>query len=215
VTQKVSQALTRLQAILPLKARQEHCAPPIKRLHQKILQTFVDEGRLLHKEEMLSYVACADDAIAVLMKNDLLIASKAGIPNGAYPFTLEKREHQVQVNAHNLYALCALDALAISPMFNRPTCIRSRCGVTGDDLLIRQSGQHIERVSGVSEWYFAIDWSAVDSHSCCASSLCLRMIFLRDNAVAQEWVLGGEAREVFNVVESIEFASRFFVPLMA
>ena len=40
---------------------------------------------------------------------------------GAYPLTMEKREYAVQVNNHTVYAMCALDALAVSTMFKLDT----------------------------------------------------------------------------------------------
>jgi alkylmercury lyase len=169
---------------------------------------------MLYEDEMLRYVNSPTEAIAVLLQQDMLIASQSsGKPIGAYPFTMEVREHQVQVNGHHLYALCALDALAISPMFNLPTCIRSCCGVTGDRITVQQLGQTVKNVDEVSDVHVAIDWNASNVSACCAHGLCCSMIFLRDKITAQEWLVSDGDREVFSLVEAIDFSSRFFVPL--
>jgi hypothetical protein len=44
----------------------------------------------------------------------------------------------------------------------------------------------------------------------------MEMIFLRDKSIAEQWTADDpENRESFNLSESIEFASCFFMPLLA
>jgi hypothetical protein len=63
---------------------------------------------------------------------------------------------------------------------------------------------------------FGIDWGTVESDSCCADSLCMEMLFLKDNKIAQQWLKNNpKGREVFTLKQAVEFASRFFVPLMS
>ncbi len=52
MTVKVEKALGRLVRILPLKEKQESCGAEIKDLHQRILRSFVENGRILTKDEM-------------------------------------------------------------------------------------------------------------------------------------------------------------------
>ena len=142
--------------------------------------------------------------------------SEDGQPVGAYPFTMEERVHTIQVNGYQVHAMCALDALAESPMFDRNTEINSRCQVTGEPIYIRQSGQTIENMAEAGGVYFGIAWGAADGSSCCADSLCMEMIFLRDDDIAQAWLADDlENREVFTLQDSVTFAERFFVPLVA
>jgi mercuric reductase len=213
---KLYKALDRLKAILPLKERQEECSEAIRTLHQQILHSFVNNGRILTKEEMAAYVSDLDEAMVVLKANDMVVFSQHGTPVGAYPFTMEEREHKVQVNGHQVYAMCALDALAVSPMFGINTQITSRCRVTGDPVHLRQSGKTIENLNEAGDVHFGIIWGAADSGSSCAVSLCTEMIFLRDSKISHQWYLDdAENREVFSLKEALEFASRFFVPLMS
>jgi len=135
---KLEKALNRLNSILPLKERQDDCSKQVKELHQQVLRSFVDKGRILTREEMGQYVSNLEDAVNVLKEKDMVIFSEDGNPVGAYPFTMQAREHAIRVNGHRVYAMCALDALSVSPMFEMETKINSQCRVTGDPISIRQ-----------------------------------------------------------------------------
>ena len=213
---KLEKALNRLQGILPLKARQEACSKPVKQLHQDILRSFVSRGRILTREEMAQQVGDLEAAVDVLQRNDMVVFSGDGEPVGAYPFTMEEREHRVLVNGHQVYAMCALDALSVSPMFGMDTEITSRCRVTGDPVSIRQSGLTIENPEDAADIHFGIIWGAENTDSCCADSLCMEMMFLRDGKTARQWLAEDPAnREIFTLREAMEFGARFFVPLMS
>ena len=213
---KLEKALIRLNNILPLKQRQNECGEQIKELHQQVLRSFVDSGRMLTRQEMGQYVSNLDDAIKVLKERDMVVFSEDGNPVGAYPFTTEAREHTVWVNGHQVYAMCALDALAVSPMFGVETQIASRCRITGEPANIRQSGKTILNRDEASEIHFGIIWGAANTDACCADSLCMEMIFLRDSKIAQRWLAQDpDNREVFTLQEAVEFGARFFVPLIS
>lgn len=212
---KLEKALDRLTRILPLKERQAACSKPIRELHQEVLRSFVGKGRILTREEMAQHVGDLEDAVMVLKRNDMVTFSAAGDPVGAYPFTMEVREHEVLVNGHQVHAICALDSLAVSPMFGTKTRIDSRCRVTARPIHIQQSGREIENPDEAGDIHLGIAWAAADIRSCCADSLCMEMIFLRDGSVARQWLADEPAnREVFTLPEAVEFASRFFVPLL-
>jgi len=63
MTPKLEKALNRLKHILPLKERQDDCGKQIKELHQEIIRSFVDKGRILSREEMEHHVSNLEDAI--------------------------------------------------------------------------------------------------------------------------------------------------------
>jgi len=216
MTAKLEKALNRLKSILPLKEKQDACSKQIKELHQQVLHSFVDKGRILTREEMKQYVSNLEDAINVLKEADMVVFSDDGNPVGAYPFTMEAREHVVQVNGHQVYAMCALDALSGSPMFGVETQINSQCRVTGDPVSIRQTGKKILNQDDAGDIQFGIIWGAANTDSCCADSLCMEMMFLKDSEIARQWLAGDpRSREVFTLQEAIEFGSRFFVPLVS
>jgi len=211
---KLEKALKRLQRILPLKERQAECSKQIRELHQQVLRSFVTRGRILTREEMAQRVSNLEDAVNVLRDSEMMVFSEDGKPVGAYPFTMEVREHKVRVNNHQVYAMCALDALAVSPMFGMKTHIASRCRITGDPVNIQQSGKTIENPDEAGDVHLGITWGAVEADACCADSLCMEMMYLRDGKIAQQWLaedLGN--REIFTLTEAVEFAGGFFVPL--
>lgn len=213
---KVDKALARLIAVLPLKEKQQSCGREIADLHRRVLRSFVERGKILSRAEMAAIVADVGRAVEVLKKNDMVVFSCGGEPIGAYPFTMEEREHKVRVGDNTVSAMCALDALAVSPMFGIKTEISSKCRATGTPVYIKQDGLAIENPDQAGDTRFGIVWGAASSCSCCANSLCMEMMFLRDNRVAEEWLSTDPAnREVFTLAEAIDFGARFFVPLMA
>ena len=216
MTDKIEKALGRLISVLPLKDTQESCGKEIKTLHQLVLRSFVEKGRILTKDEMAKYVGNIENAIKILTDNDMVVFSENGEPTGAYPFTMEPREHKIRINGNEINAMCALDALAVSPMFGMKTQISSVCRVTGDPVFIEQSGKIIENEKEAGGINFGIAWGAASTCSCCAESLCMEMMFLKDKDTAAKWLEQAPAdRETFTLQEAVEFGARFFVPLMS
>jgi mercuric reductase len=213
---KVDKALARLIEVLPLKEKQLRCGPEVRDLHRRVLRSFVERGTILSRSEMAEVVADIDRAAAVLKNNDMVVFACGGEPIGAYPFTMEEREHKVRVGGYTVNAMCALDALAVSPMFGLKTEISSKCRATGAPVFIKQDGLAIENPDQVGDLRFGIVWGAASSCSCCADSLCMEMMFLHDGRVAGEWLAADPGnREVFTLPEAVDFGARFFVPLMS
>lgn len=209
-------ALTRLRRILPLAERRARCGEPARRLHHDILHGFAERGRVPTRREMAALVDDPAAALAELSAAELVLLDGEGQPRGAYPFIAEPREHRLRVNGHRVHAMCALDALAVAPMFEVPVDIASRCRITGDPVAIRQSGMRVENLPEAGGIRLGIDWGAADSGACCADSLCLQMLFLRDDEIARQWAADApQTREVFTLLDAVELASRFFVPLVS
>ena len=170
---------------------------------------------MLHRQEMAQYVANVDAALNALKQNHLIVCNNTNEPTGAYPFTLEERIHQVSANGHKVHCMCALDALAVSPMFSTTTTITSNCHLTKEPITITQHELEIQNQTDVSKVCFGINWNAASENTTCAESLCTEMIFLKNDFVAEEWVgADSEQRQLFQLQDAIEFAARFFVPLI-
>jgi mercuric reductase len=108
--------------------------------------------------------------------------------------------------------MCALDALAVSPMFSTPTVIDSECRVTGEPVHIEQSGTGF--TGGTLHAWFGINWGAAADDLVCSESLCMEMMFLANEEVANQWLAESpETREIFDLHSAVEFAAAFFVPL--
>lgn len=211
----ITAAVERLNRILPLAANQQALDDPLQRLHRAILHAYIDQGRTLSRDEMACYVDDLDEAVNTLKKNDLVVFNANEEPIGAYPFTMTERAHIVSVNGNTVHCMCALDALAVSSMFNIATEITSRCHVTDDPIIIQQHGLKIFNPSDDANIYFGINWDAASENSVCADSLCTEMIFLKNEFVAGCWLGDSQGqRQIFQLNDAINFAARFFVPLI-
>lgn len=211
---KVTNAVDRLNKILPLAERQKKLDCETADIYQMILKSYIDIGRTLNKAEIAEHATDIDKTINTLRSNDMVVFNSSNEPVGAYPFTMEQRDHKVTVNGHTVHSMCALDALAISPMYHIKTHIDSKCHVTGDIVSIDQLDQEVLNRKENEEVHFGINWNSA-TNNCCATSLCTEMIFLKNKKVADAWLSDDlENREIFNIDDAIEFSSRFFSPLV-
>ena len=212
---KVDNAIDHLNKILPLAERQKTLKPDIADAYQAILNSYVDLGRSLTKAELAELVDNIDETIDTLRSKDMVVFDANDEPTGAYPFTMEERVHKVIVNGNTVHCMCALDALSVSPMFGMPTHINSRCHVTGADITIDQNDETVLNADDNQGLHFGISWGAASDSAACATSLCTEMLFLKDKTTADSWLAeDSKNREVFALDEAIEFASRFFKPLL-
>ena len=215
MSEKIKNAIDRLNKILPLKANQQSMSSEMQQLHRDILYSYVDVGRSLTRGEIAQRVDDVDVAVKVLQQKDMVVFDDSGEPVGAYPFTMEEREHKISVNGHLVHSMCALDSLAVSPMYDVELEINSICHVSGEAVMIRQKGHEVLNASNVEDVYFAINWNAASANSCCADSLCTEMIFLKGELIANQWLdEDKEYRQIFTLSEAVEFAAGFFVPLL-
>jgi len=112
-----------------------------------------------------------------------------------------------------VYAMCAVDALAISLMFGVETCIDSKCHATGEPIYICQKGKAIVATRPTADIRVGIRWQQFST--CAAHTLCTEMVFLKDASTAAHWKnKDPEAVELFTLPEAVEYAGAFFLPLL-
>lgn len=209
---EVNTALKRLDATLPLVAGLKSLSREDAALYCKLLNSYAQQGRTLTRGEVATLVDNAEQSLTNIANNKLIVLNADGNPSGAYPFTSEKREHKVHITGVTVHCMCALDALAVSPMFDRPTIIDSQCRVTGDPIHLDQNGTNFS--DGTLDAWFGINWGAAATDAVCAESLCMEMMFLANEAVARDWLVESpETREIFDLPSAVAFAASFFVPL--
>jgi mercuric reductase len=209
---EVSAALERLDAILPLLSGLKSLNNDDASLYCKLLNSYVQQGRTLTRQEVAGLVDNAEQSLNNIVDSKLIVLDADGNPAGAYPFTSQEREHKVHVNGVTAHCMCALDALAVSPMFNVPTVIDSQCRATGAPIYLQQNGTEFS--DGTLDAWFGINWGAATNDVVCAESLCMEMMFLANESLAREWLAESpETREIFDLPSAVEFAAGFFVPL--
>ncbi|HYQ70892.1 MAG TPA: alkylmercury lyase family protein [Gammaproteobacteria bacterium] len=212
---ELSAALDKLNSLLPLKASQSSLEPKLRELHIAILTHFATAGQALSRDQVAQLLGGADvdAALARLANDDLIVLSEDRLRiAGAYPFTAEERMHAVLVNGHTIHAMCALDALAIAPMFDTATRIDSRCHVSNTPIEIRMQGEELLTAKpGVAR--VGIHWQG--THGCAAQSLCMEMVFLGDAEIAQRWQQqDSENTDLFELPDAVRFAAAYFRPLL-
>ncbi len=215
MSSKVLNALKRLQRILPLTNNQQSCSTHVKLLHQEILYSFIKTGTAIKKDDMMSLVDDIESTLYDLKQKDLVVFNDQMEVIGAYPFTIENREHKINVNGYCLNAMCALDALSVSSMFQLNTVILSLCRVTQAKIHIEQHKGKVINTEQTKGIHIGITWSAASSDVCCANNLCLEILFLISPSIANEWLSQDKLnREIFTLSEAIDFGSLFFDPLL-
>ena len=211
---RVANAVARLNRILPLAKRQQSLDSELADVYQNILYSYVQRGISLNKDEIARQVGNIEESIKILRDHDMVVFDSEGEPVGAYPFTMEPREHEVTVNGHKVHCMCALDALAVSPMFDMDTMIDSRCHVSGETISIQQHNREILNSDDNGDVFFGISWNSA-ADNCCATSLCTEMLFLKGKQSTDQWQAGDtENRDIFDLHDAVDFAAEFFLPLM-
>lgn len=209
---EVRTALERLDLLLPLQSGLNSLSDEDAALYCKLLNSYVQQGRTLTRSEVADFVENAEQSLTNIVGSKLVVVDADGNPSGAYPFTSEEREHKVHVNGVTAHCMCALDALAVSPMFSIPTVIDSQCRVTGEPIHLEQNGTEFS--DGTLNAWFGINWGAAAADLVCAESLCMEMMFLTNEDVARKWLAESpETREIFDLPSAVDFAAGFFVPL--
>lgn len=214
-TMDIQSAVERLAAQLPLKARQERLPAALKTLHQQILFSLVNAGRppTLAQVHALVGPEYAKTALQRLGADDLIVLDAGQAPVGAYPLTLEQTRHTIFVNGHQIYAMCALDAVAVAPMFNTQVRIESFCHASGTPITIRMSGDNVLEAQPSAAITIGIRWqppSAVAAHS-----MCMEMVFFKDKESALAWQQQDpDSISLFGLAQAIQFGKAFFLPLL-
>lgn len=216
MNESIESSVLRLNQLLPLKARQDRLSSAFRTVHRAAIVSLVMHGRPPTRAEIAALVGGqeVDMALERLGNDDLVVltADRQEIL-GAYPVTAETTPHALEVNGHLIHAMCALDALAVSPLFGCPVHIRSRCRVTGETITIEQNGAHIVAARPMTV-RVGVRWQ-IPSGEGAAHSLCMEMVFLKDDDAAVQWH-GGDLRNhsLYTLEQAVAFGTDYFKPLL-
>jgi hypothetical protein len=107
-----------------------------RELYFWILRQFATRGRPSRaetQEEAAALGLAVEDALATFAREDLVHHGSDGEITVAYPFSVRETAHLVRFpGGHEAYAMCAIDALGIAPMFEQTIEIRSDDPLTGE-----------------------------------------------------------------------------------
>jgi mercuric reductase len=172
-----------------------------KRTHRRLLAALIREGRP---------PTDLDPAIVDRLAAEDVIVTEAGRIAGAYPFSLVATPHRIRIGDTSIYAMCAIDALAISAVWKVSTRTESECAVTGAPIRVEQQPGSV--VAEPSDLRLGVRWQAPRGSA--STSMCREMVFLADPSVARRWQRDGAEASIYTLQEGVEFGRRFFDPLL-
>lgn len=209
-------ALARLNSQLPLRARQQRLSSELRAMHRQILESLFTLGRPPTEDELKNITGAGKVLCGLqqLAADDLIVLDKvSGLPLGAYPVTIEPTPHRIRVNGHNIFAMCALDGVAVAPMFDAELRIDSSCHVSHIPIMIRMRGSDILALEPGPDVVVAIRWQMPTTVA--AHSMCQQMVFCKDQSTALAWQTADtEGITLFSLAEAVRFGKAFFRPLL-
>lgn len=208
----IRSAVDRLEYQLPLRQRQSDLPGGVARAHEAILHSFASTGRP-PTLDLIGRLAELDAAAVIeRLSSDDLIVANAGQIEGAYPFSLAPTGHRLAIGDFEIHAMCALDAVAVAPVFGIEVITSSRCEMTDVPIRIHQVGRAVPAFEP-ARLRVGVRWQQPDG--CAAHSMCRDMVFLADHETAEQWRgADSDSAGIFDLEEAIEFGVGFFAPLI-
>jgi len=155
------------------KARRARLSGSELELYYWILRRFATDGRPSDTEtaaEASRLGLNTKVALAKLAHEDLLHLGDDREIIVAYPFSGRPTAHQVRFQSgHEAYAMCAIDALGIAPMFGQPIRVASQDPLRGDAVRVQLAADGTASWEPESAVVVAgvMDRSADSFRSCC------------------------------------------------
>ena len=112
-------------------------SPDARRLHHAILRHFADTGRPPSAANLAARLGLPADAPHELETADLVLLDQFGEIRAAYPFSPTPTAHQLHIaGGPTVFAMCAIDALGMSAMLDRPVTVTSREPDTAEPITV-------------------------------------------------------------------------------
>ena len=159
-----------------------------RELYFWILRRFAENGRPSGAETRESaerFGLDADSALATLAKEDLVHTDRDREITVAYPFSGRTTDHIVRLEGgHEVYAMCAIDALGIAPMFDQSIEIVSRDPLTRDRIGVALGPD--STASWTPEEAVVVCGTGGAGESCC--SCCPVLNFFASSENGERWL---------------------------
>jgi len=161
-------ALERLRAVFPLEARLATADEEIRRGYVEVLEGWRQGAPPLPDQ-------LDAGARAALLRLDAITLDDHGI--GCYPFSARDTGIRVQFANHTVFAMCAIDALAIARLVSSTTRIDSTCEACKTMIQVRMEADGSLDHDQVE--LAQVTWLAGSSEGgSCSEHLCRRLRFL-------------------------------------
>ena len=203
----------------------EHWSKPIYSLAdlvwQTLLRMFAREGRPPRLAEIAAETDLSPESVTAIL-HELEERDLIGLEPGtdtirfAYPWSTQQTGHRVSFGAHNLWALCAIDALATAPMYGTDVSVHSACAACADKVYVATAlhGRALRTMSAPE----AIVWYDFSYAGCAATSCCPSITFFCSDKHLQVWLQTRQRRPQgvrLSMAEALEVGGAIFGPVLA
>jgi mercuric reductase len=180
-----------------------------------VVESLIERGRPPERDEIAARIGAADvdTVLRRLQAADLVVLSEDGrCVVGAYQVTARSTPHELRISGRRIHAMCAVDALSVAAVYSLQVQIHSRCRHTGEPIVVAQHGRRILSAQPLTT-RVGVRWQPPVGSA--AASLCLEMVFLRDDDAATHWSAGDTLRhDVYTLEQAQAFGERYFAPLL-
>ncbi|GAA5101684.1 alkylmercury lyase family protein [Haloechinothrix salitolerans] len=160
-----------------------------RHLHLTVLTTFAETGRAPTRANLIRAAddngIVADDALNELAARDVVVFNDEGEIRAAYPFSPIPTAIRVSWDGGpTVYSMCAVDALGISAMLDRPVTIMATEPDTEATVTVRVDG---DKAHWIPE--SAVVFAGATDDECCLSvdSTCGHINFFTTAEAAHTW----------------------------
>ena len=140
----------------------------------------------------------------------IYLNDEKGTISAAYPFAGSKTNHIVKIHDirfQTFYAMCAIDALGVSFMFNCELTIESRCFCCKEKIMIEIKNNEITKLLPES----TVVWGDMDYSCCAATSLCQNINFFASTNHFNNWKENSNLNGILlNIQEAFYLGKYFF-----
>ncbi len=154
-------------------------------------------------EDIKVALASLHEVAAIYLRDGAVVA--------AYPFSFVPTPHRIIIGGITAYANCAVDALAVPPMADKPAHVSSTCGLCGVPVTVTMQGDRILESQPAAPVVFYLD------KDCCAPgpaalTRCPHIQFFCDRDHAGQWQKAHAEHRgtVLDVADAAAFATQHF-----
>lgn len=169
--------LQRLRLAFPLQARIEAASQSARLAYTTLLSAWLNTA----KPPQADVVSAS--ALAELLALDAVVQTESGL--GCYPFSARETAIRLELDGQWRYAMCAVDALAVSALAQTAVGIASVCSHCAQPLRLRSDADGqvwVLSAVGVRVEYRQL----APRHTQCSADLCPGIVFVCESCAAQQ-----------------------------
>lgn len=173
-------------ALAAWRGSAQPAGPRERAVHRAILRGFADTGSAPPPDELRGIAADVpiNEILGSLHAADVIRLDGSNRISSVYPFSATPTAHRVRIDSGvEVHAMCAIDALGVSAMLDRPVAISSADPRTGDPIAVAVRGL----VASADPESVVVFVGAHSGQGPSAETCCGYLNFFTDGRSAQMW----------------------------